>query len=367
MSAQHGSEADEKSVLVIGPSWIGDMVMAQSLFRQLRMLHPKLRLDVLAPAWSGALLARMPEVDEALDLPFAHGELNLRQRYRLGRKLSQRNYDQVIVLPNSFKSALIPWFAEIPQRTGWRGEMRGWILNDCRHLDKKTMPLMVQRFVALASAAGTVLPDPLPVPQLKINRADVTQVLADLGLPCNKTNRMLVLCPGAEYGDAKQWPAEYYAAVAVDYLDKSVVRSNVPDTQWQVVLLGSARDRGITDEIEQHLSPLQRARCHNLAGSTSLGQAIDLMSAATAVVSNDSGLMHIAAALHRPLVALYGSTSAEFTPPLSDQVELLHTDIDCRPCFKRQCPYGHKRCLTELLPARVLAALDRLQHTFLIS
>jgi len=367
MSTEHGPGAAGKSILVIGPSWIGDMVMAQSLFRQLRAQHQHLRLDVLAPAWSGPLLARMPEVDEALDLPFAHGEVNLRQRYRLARKLARQHYDQAIILPNSFKSALLPWFAEIPQRTGWRGEMRGWILNDCRQLDKKALPLMVQRFVALASADGAVLPDPLPVPQLNISRAEVTQVLADSGLPCNKTSRILVLCPGAEYGDAKQWPAEYYAAVAVDYLDKSAPGSTPPDPPWHVVLLGSARDRGITDEIEQHLSPAQRIRCHNLAGRTSLGQAIDLMSTASAVVSNDSGLMHIAAALHRPLVALYGSTSAEFTPPLSDRVELLHTDIDCRPCFKRQCPYGHKRCLTELLPARVLAALDRLQHTFLIS
>lgn len=341
-------------ILIVGPSWVGDMVMAQSMFMQIKAQQPEAIIDVLAPAWSRPLLDRMPQVNRAIDLPFAHGELALSRRYRLGRELGARHYHQVILLPNSFKSALVPWFAGIPKRTGWRGEMRGWILNDCRVLDKDRLPLMVQRFIALALPAQAelpaALPEPMPVPQLMTDPASVQAALDAFGL--QRTPAMLALCPGAEFGDSKQWPAEHYASVALAHINNG----------GQVWLFGSAKDRQVTDEIVARLPLAQQTSCHNLAGLTSLAQAIDLLSVVSAVVSNDSGLMHIAAALHRPLVAVYGSTSAAFTPPLTDRVELLSTDIECRPCFKRQCPYGHKRCLTELLPTQVLAALTRLSQ-----
>ncbi|MDO8909427.1 MAG: lipopolysaccharide heptosyltransferase II [Pseudohongiella sp.] len=337
-------------ILVIGPSWVGDMVMAQSLFKELHQLHAGLQLDVLAPAWSRPILERMPEVSHAIDLPFAHGEFGLGKRYKLGRSLRNEQYQQVIVLPNSFKSALVPWFAKIPRRTGWRGEQRGPLLNDCRILDKNRYPLMVQRFVALAYPAQAALHDPIPVPQLVSSKQSALQAVADLGLGWTSDTSVLALCPGAEFGDAKQWPAEHYAAVAEEYSHRG----------WRIALMGSAKDRGVCEQIVARLPHGLQPQCDNLAGRTSLAQVIDLLSLAKAVVSNDSGLMHISAALHRPLVAVYGSTSADFTPPLSDQVQLLHTDISCRPCFKRQCPYGHKRCLTELLPQQVLKALDNL-------
>lgn len=340
-------------ILVIGPSWVGDMVMAQSLFKVLRLTNPALQLDVLAPAWSRPLLERMPEVHAAIDLPFAHGELGLGRRYALAKSLRSAAYQQVIVLPNSFKSALIPWFAKIPRRTGWRGEQRGLLLNDCRVLDKSAYPLMVQRFVALALPAGAALPDPLPVPALVSTLHSAQQAVTALALPWQADTAVLALCPGAEFGDAKQWPATHYADVARVYAERG----------WRIALMGSARDRDVCTQIETSLPPVLRQQCDNLAGRTSLSQVIDLLSLARAVVSNDSGLMHIAAALHRPLVAVYGSTSADFTPPLSDQVQLLHTDISCRPCFKRECPYGHKRCLTELTPQQVLDALNKLQRS----
>lgn len=350
-----------RRILIIGPSWVGDMVMAQALFVQLAHQYPDVAIDVLAPAWTRPLLARMPQVRRGLDLPLSHGELGLRKRWRLGRMLAAEGYHQVIVLPNSWKSALVPWFADIPLRTGWRGEMRYGLLNDARVLDKKRLPLMVQRFVALALPADAVLPDalpdPMPVPQLLAEPGGVQMACEALGLDVE--SRILALCPGAEFGDSKQWPAEHYATVAREYLAKG----------WQVWLFGSAKDRGVTDQIAAlaNVSDAQHSGCVNLAGRTSLAQAIDLLSLAHAVVSNDSGLMHIAAALHKPLVAVYGSTSPEFTPPLTNQVELLHTDIECRPCFQRVCPLQHKRCLTELFPERVLAALDRLQNPLVAS
>lgn len=340
-----------KKLLIVGPSWVGDMVMAQSLFKTLKQVHDNPQIDVLAPAWSRPILARMPEVHQALDLPFAHGELGLVRRYQLGKRLRTQAYDQAIVLPNSLKSALVPFFARIPRRTGWKGEQRGLLLNDCRVLDKQRYALMVERFVALAHEADA-RPDqqPLPVPQLVTSPAGSQAAVDALALDWQSGTQVLALCPGAEFGDAKQWPAPHYAQLASDYAGKG----------WRIALMGSAKDAIVCTEIVSLMPPALQAQCDNLAGRTSLGQVIDLLAICRAVVSNDSGLMHIAAALHLPLVAVYGSTSADFTPPLSDQVELLHTDISCRPCFKRQCPYGHKRCLTELLPDQVNKALERL-------
>ncbi|MGB5097944.1 MAG: lipopolysaccharide heptosyltransferase II, partial [Porticoccaceae bacterium] len=155
------------NILVIGAAWIGDMVMSQALFMALRQRQPGCRITVLAPAWSRPLLARMPEVDAAIDLSFAHGELNLGGRFALARALEPKRFDQAIVLPNSFKSALIPAFAGIPLRTGWRGEWRFWLLNDIRLLDPRKYPRMVERCVALAYPAGRPLPEPLPRPRLR--------------------------------------------------------------------------------------------------------------------------------------------------------------------------------------------------------
>ncbi len=341
-----------KKILIIGPSWVGDMVMAQALFITLqedaRMQGGALVIDVLAPAWSRPLLERMPQVNQAIDLPFAHGELNLTGRYRLGKSLRAKGYDEVILLPNSLKSALVPMFAKIPKRTGWRGEARGLILNDMRYLDPEALPLMVQRFVALARPGGSELPEILPKPSLVTAPESVLKAMQAMDLDSQRP--VLVICPGAEFGDAKQWPATHYASLSAEKIAEG----------WQVWILGSAKDNAVALEIQGLIAEELQMSCKILTGRTSLAQAIDLMSVASAVVSNDSGLMHVAAALGKPIVALYGSTSADFTPPLADQVQLLSIDIDCRPCFKRTCPLGHKRCLVDLSPSLALEALEKL-------
>jgi heptosyltransferase-2 len=340
-----------RRILIVGPSWVGDMVMAQALFISLqqdaRAAGTELAIDVLAPAWSRPLLERMPQVRRAIDLPFQHGELNLAGRYRLGHSLRKQGYEQVIVLPNSFKSALLTLFVRAARRTGWRGEARGLLLNDVRDLDRQALPLMVQRFVALGRAAGAPLPEPLPRPQLVTRAQDVAAALHALGL--SQERPVLVICPGAEFGDAKQWPAEHYAAVCAQRIAAG----------WQVWTLGSAKDAAVAAHIRALLPDAAQAHWHDLTGRTSLAQAIDVMALATAVLSNDSGLMHIAAALGRPIVALYGSTSADFTPPLADNVQLLAIDLACRPCFKRTCPLQHKRCLVDLSPTQALSALEQ--------
>lgn len=338
----------QEKILIIGPSWVGDMVMAQSLFKTLKQQNPDCSISVMAPEWSRPLLTRMPEVEEALDLPLAHGELALGKRRQIGKQLRKQGYHRAIVLPNSFKSALIPFHAGIAKRVGWRGEMRNLILSDCRKLDKQAYPLMVQRFVALAGKASDPVPDDFPAPLLEIDHNARRETMQAFAL--NSDKPVLALCPGAEFGEAKQWPARHFAALSNAMLSEG----------WQVWLFGSGNDQLAAESILADIEPSCLSNCHNLTGATSLGQAIDLLSAAGTVVSNDSGLMHIAAALQRPVVALYGSTSPEFTPPLAEQVELLATDIECRPCFKRVCPYGHQRCLTELMPAQAIAAVKAL-------
>lgn len=335
------------NILIIGPSWVGDMVMAQTLLECLQQRHPGCQIDVLAPDWSRPLLERMPQVRSALSFPLGHGALDIATRRRIGKSLAGR-YDQAILLPNSLKSALVPFFAAIPLRTGWKGELRYGLLNDIRRLDKARYPLMIERFMALAYEPGAEVPRPYPQPRLVIDEGSRGDALARFGLGLDRP--VLALCPGAEFGEAKRWPAEYYAKVA-----EVKIRSG-----WQVWLFGSKNDQPGCEDIRGRLIPGLREECVNLAGATSLAEAIDLLSAASAVVSNDSGLMHVAAALNRPLVAVYGSTSPQFTPPLADRVEIVRLGLDCSPCFERTCRFGHYNCLRELKPRPVIEALERL-------
>ncbi|ALZ83455.1 ADP-heptose--LPS heptosyltransferase [Pseudomonas oryzihabitans] len=335
------------NILIIGPSWVGDMVMAQTLFVCLKRQHPDCQIDVLAPEWSRPLLERMPEVRAALSFPLGHGAFELATRRRIGQELRGR-YDQAILLPNSLKSALVPYFAGIPQRTGWRGEMRFGLLNDIRTLDKARYPLMIERFMALAYPPGAELPKPYPEPRLVIDPTSRDAALERFGLTLDRP--VLALCPGAEFGEAKRWPAEHYAAVADARLRQG----------WQVWLFGSQKDAPGGEEIREWVTPGFEEDVYNLAGRTSLAEAIDLLSCASAVISNDSGLMHVAAALDRPLVAVYGSTSPGFTPPLASQVEVVRLGLECSPCFDRTCRFGHYDCLRLLQPSLVQEALGRL-------
>lgn len=331
------------AVLIIAPSWVGDMVMAQSLFKLLKAQDPQCAIDVLAPGWTLPLLEHMPEVRTAIDMPLGHGELKLGVRRRLGVSLRDSHYAQAIVLPNSLKSALLPFWARIPRRTGYVGEMRQWLLNDCRRLDPRRLPMTVQRFVALGLPDTAALPETLPQPRLVSKEEDRQAAAKRLGV-INRYKPVLALCPGAEFGAAKQWPEAYYARVAQTWLDKD----------WHVWLFGSANDAAVCGRI----NALAGERCHNLAGQTSLAEAIDLLAMAAFVVTNDSGLMHVAAALQRPMVAIYGSSDPGFTPPLSDTAKVERLGLDCSPCFKRECPLGHLKCLKELAPERIIAAME---------
>ncbi len=356
---------DPAPVLVIGPAWVGDMIMAQSLFITLRRRQPTRAIDVIAPAWSLPLLERMPEVRQAIALSAAHGELGLRKRWQLGRSLRAQGYGQAIVLPRSLKAALPALAARIPRRTGYRGEWRYGLLNDIRPLDKRRLYRTVDRFVHLGlpteaerlegpnafephgafepgqQAATTAAPPP----RLQIPAGGPAAAAAALQLKFSSAP-VLALCPGAEFGPAKRWPEAHFAAVARDRLQAG----------WVVWLLGSTRDQPITRAIAATAPGVI-----DLAGRTSLAQAVDLLSTARAVVSNDSGLMHVAAAVGVPVIALYGSSDPRYTPPLSANARILSLNLDCSPCFQRECPLGHLNCLIQLPPERVIAALAALE------
>lgn len=317
--------------------------MAQSLFKLIKDRQPQAQIDVIVPDWTEPLLARMPEVHESITLSVAHGQLALGLRWRLGRRLRQRQYHQAIVLPGSLKSAFVPFAASVRRRTGFLGEYRWGLLNDIRHLDKKKLPRRVDRYIALALAPGEPMPSTVPYPRLTASRSNAQAVLARLGQDLPQ-NPVLGLCPGAEYGPAKRWPVAYFAEVAKAKLAKG----------WQVWLFGSDKDAPVTSEIQART----QGCCLDLAGRTSLAETIDLMAQLTAVVTNDSGLMHVAASLDRALVAIYGSTDPGYNPPLHPRAKILYLSLACSPCYERECPLGHLKCLRDLKPERVLENLS---------
>ena len=327
-----------KKALIVAPSWIGDTIMAQPLFARLCARHPGLHLDALAPRWVAPVLQRMPEIRDVIDSPFGHGQLSIKARWRLGRTLAARGYDSVVVLPNSLKSALVPWMAGIPQRIGFIGESRYGLINRRHQLDKLALPLMVERFMQLAEAPGIPPAKPIPHPRIRSTLADQERTLSELGL--TRPARIVAFCPGAEYGPAKRWPAAHFATLAKALAERDCA----------IWLFGSPKDHAVAEEI----SRLAPGLCRNLCGTTTLGQAVDLLALADLVVCNDSGLMHVAAALDRPIVALYGSSSPGFTPPLSERADIVSLNLDCSPCFKRECPLGHLDCLNKLTPEQVL-------------
>lgn len=330
-------------ILIVAPSWVGDMVMSQTLFKLLKKQYgDNCQIDVLVNEWALGIVARMPEVNNVLVNPFAHGEFALLKRIKLGWSLRKNHYDHVYVLPNSLKSALVPFFAGVKRRTGFVGEMRYGLLNEVFKLDKVALPKMIDRFCALANHG--LRPHQIDSPSFVIDKNNQQNILSkfslDLDLP------VICLCPAAEYGQAKRWPTVHFAKLA-DMLQ---------DAGYQVWIVGSAKDQSVANEIIAHATNLKRLV--NLCGKTNLVDVVDLLACATAVVSNDSGLMHIACAIKNLNVfAIYGSSSPVFTPPLSETARIIKIDIDCAPCFARTCQFGHYNCLYHVTPQMLFSRL----------
>jgi len=314
------------------------MVMVQSLLQVLAARNPESVIDMLAPAWSLPIISRMPEIRDGIVLATRHGELGLSKRRELASRLRPMGYEQAIILPRSLKAALVPWLAGVPRRTGFRGEMRFGLINDVRPFDPKILNQTVKRFVALGLDAGETMSE-FPLPKLTVSTEGQKRAMDRLGL---KPERPVVaMMPGAEYGPAKCWPVEYFAEVAV-LLDAH---------GFDVWVLGSDKDaaKGAVISRDGH--------AQNLCGKTELVDVVDLLAACDHSISNDSGLMHIAAAVGSRVSAIYGSTSPDFTPPLTDNRVLHYLQLDCSPCFKRECPLQHLRCLREITPHCVAEAV----------
>ena len=333
--------------LIVAPNWIGDALLAQPLLARLREARPGERIDALAPPWTAPVFGRMPEIDEVIQVPFNHGEFKLGARWRLGRRLKERGFTRAVVLPNSWKSALVPFFAGIPERIGYVGEARYGLLNVVHKLDEHALPLMSERYAKLAESPGEPPQRPLPRVRLRIDEANLIINIGRLGL--DRSRPVVAMCPGAEYGPAKRWPTRHFAALARELHARGKA----------IWLFGSQKDRPVAEEIVA----LTEGLCVNLCGRTNLAAAIDLMSVAQCVVSNDSGLMHVAAALGRPIVALYGSSSPTHTPPLSKNARLVTLNVECSPCYQRECPLGHFKCMNDLEPRRVATEIEKLETT----
>jgi heptosyltransferase-2 len=319
------------------------MVMAQSLFMTLKKHHPGCEIDVVSPEWSLPVLERMVEIREGIALPVSHGKFGFSLRYRLGLALRGKKYTHAIVLPRSWKSALVPYFADVPVRTGYKGEMRYGLLNDMRRLDTTVLKQTVQRYVALAydEAEYAVSPPVTPFPELRADSNNADRLIERLGLNLDKP--VIGFMPGAEYGPAKQWPAEYFTLLAKMLIEKG----------YQVWVFGSSKEESLGEDIVNKY----KSDIYNLCGKTELVDVIDLIACTEQVATNDSGLMHVAAAMDVKVNAIYGSSTPDYTPPLTETAEIYYEHLSCSPCFKRTCPLGHTECLKKITPDHVFARI----------
>ena len=348
-------------ILIISPSWLGDIIMSQSLLHVIKTQEPDAHISVYAPAYAHCILERMNEVDEILTNPFAHKEFNLKLRYAEGKRLKELHFDRAYILPNSFKSALMPFFAHIKERIGFKGESRYLVLNRMRH-DKKAFARMVERYVALAYINDPQVKDSasLPAfayPQLKL-QAPAPELLTKLGLEAEQHRPWLALVCGANYGPAKLWPVEFFAQVSAHFITQR---------GFAVLALGSNKDHDTVEQIKAQLkiqAPHALQHFHDIAGQTDLTEALDIVGHCRAAVCNDSGLMHTVAAAGVPQVCLFGSTSTTYTPPLSEKAVCLESTQPCHPCFARTCKYGTYLCLRELAPEQVISKLSELLERF---
>ena len=335
-------------ILVVGPSWVGDSVMAQTLYKRIKKELPSSQIDVMSPHWSLSLLERMPEVCKKIVSPFSHGETKLFERYKLGQGLKKENYDRAIILTNSLKSSLIPYFARIGVRTGWLGEFRYGLINDIRSSKKLKKSLMIEKFAALSLYEENYSIENLTFPELEIDFANQRKFLEEFSIDYSKNT--MAICPGAEFGPSKRWPAEYYAEIAKFYVNEG----------WNVLCIGSKNDEDIGIEI----GSLNNLGCNesfiNLIGKTSLQDAIDILAFTEKVVTNDSGLMHIAAAVKTPLVALYGPSSPEYTPPLISKKKILRKTQGYEKVRYGSNEKGYHQSLLDIKPEEVLDALEAL-------
>jgi heptosyltransferase-2 len=343
--AQRRTVTDMTNILIIAPNWIGDAVMTEPLISKLKEDHPHSSIDVIATPWVASVMRAIPAVNKVIAVDLKHGALQWAERKSLALQLQQNHYSHAYVLPNSFKSALIPWMAKIPNRIGYRGELRWGLINQAlSNPSRSHRPPMSLHYFALSNAQSTSVPQP----QLSLSSEALVSIKQKLQ-SLKEHTKLFVICPGAEYGPAKQWPTEHYAELA-----KKLAQE---DPHHLVLILGSKKESPLGEQISTLSTHTQQVI--NWCGETTLDEAIACISVATAVVSNDSGLMHIAAAFSRPQIAIFGSSDPRHTPPLSSLAKVHWLHLECSPCFKRTCPLGHLKCLVDINPTDVLNSIHQ--------
>lgn len=349
-------------ILIIAPNWIGDAVMTQPLLASIKALYPDSPIDILASTWVAPIYRACSEVSEVIEAPFERKQLQWGLRKQIAKQVESKKYQACFVLPNSFKSALIPWLANIPLRIGYRGEMRFGLINVVLdNPSKVNRPPMLKHYLALSKLLNDeeVMERQPSVsnemtPRLNVSKnakQSVERKLQSANINLSgSSSAIYVMCPGAEYGPSKRWPTEHFASLATQLV------SNNPNNH--IILLGSQSDQILGAEIVSLAK--QSSHIHDWCGNTSLDEAIALIGMSKAVISNDSGLMHVAAALSIPQVAIFGSSDPAHTPPLSEKAKVIWLDLPCSPCHKKECPLGHLKCLKDILPEQVLTTLNTL-------
>ena len=325
-------------ILIIAPAWIGDAVMAISLYQSIKLQDPNCKITIVAPIATADLHHCMPSIDQVIPIELTRGKLELKKRMHFAKAMRSAQFDIAYVLPNSWKSALIPYFAKIPIRIGWLGEQRYGLLTIKQKLDKNKLPLMVQRYAALAHLDSS---------SWDKNNYPIPRMIASNLAQKQQAKQIIAICPGAAYGPSKRWPVEHFAQVA-----KYAVEHDM-----SVWLFGSKQDLSACHEINLFTN----SRCNDLSGKTSLIEMINLLAATDQVIANDSGLMHVAAALDKKVIAIYGSTSSTKAPPLSNKADIFSLeDLYCKPCGKRECPLKgdeNLQCLRKIAPEAIISKL----------
>jgi heptosyltransferase-2 len=337
-------------ILIVAPNWIGDAVMSEPLLRVLKNSGAK--ITVLATPWVASVYRAIASVDAVIEANFSHGQLEFNQRRRLARVLQSRGFTHAILLPNSWKSALIPVMAGIPNRLGYKGELRTWLLS--KHLvnpPRDNRPPMVKHYLELAKLMNPLIDlshPSLQLPKLMIRESELFVSKHFEAIP--NQNHYFILAPGAEYGPAKQWPADHFSDLATEILIK--------DSLAFIVLLGSSKDDPISKNIIENIGTSLQSRIINLCGKSTLDESMLIVSRAAGLVSNDSGIMHIGAAFQVPQVAIYGSSDPRHTPPLSPFAGIMFLGLECSPCHQRKCPLGHLNCLKGISHSSVFLELN---------
>jgi len=344
-------EPSGSPILIVPYMWIGDFVRCHSVVKLIRRRFPARPIDVLTTPMVSPLIDYMPGVRKGIVADLPRRRLALRQQHELADRLRQEGYGQALVMPRTWKSALVPYLAGIPCRTGFVGEGRFGVLNDLRWGERK-LPRMIDRCAALALPKGEPAPAEWPLPELVVPQAELAAWRGGLGLEAGG-GVDIALAPGA-VGPAKRWPASFYGGLA----------RQLASEVHRVWILGGPLERTLAAEIAAPSLP-SPARAGGSGGGSirdltgpDLRTAILALAAAHVAVSNDSGLMHVAAALGTPTVGIFGPTSPSLWAPLNPLAAVVETrsELACRPCHKPVCRLRHHRCMRDITVEQVLAA-----------